>query len=937
MGAARSEHVAGDQEWLERGLEGTYQVLRELGRGASARVFLCRDLRYDRLVALKLLRADLADSVVPDRFQREIDLAARLSHPHILPVLDSGELDGRVYFVMPFVESDSLASRLRADGPLPVDVALRIARGIGEALHHAHQHGVLHRDVKPSNILLTGNVAMLGDFGIATALSRADDEETLTESGTVVGTPHYMSPEQLSGDMPVDPRSDLYSLACVVYEMLTGDPPFTGSSARIIAARQLTQPPAPLTSLRSVSPAVELAVMRGLEKTAADRHESVRDFVDALQADVTQAIVTSGVPRRTLWPVLTLGAAIIAIVLYAIIGPLGTRLDDNRIALFPVVDPSIPGGGGTEAEQLATYLGYVLEGTDPLLWEEGRDWLLARERDDPALLSTARKLQLSRERGVGHMIDGDIIWADSLRVVLRLYNVAEGSLVARRGATGSLEASPAGVAARAVSVLVGDLLGDRPLDVGTLGRAVPSGVAQFHLGEIAFRETRLADALEHYGAALGNDSSFALAALKGALAAQWVHNVGQAEELLEVAQRHRENLPRRFRHLADGISHHVRGEADEAVADLRAGLTIQADWAEGWMALGDVYFELMPSVEPLDSLAKAAYLEARRLDADFKVPLVPLTDYAIWEGQADRASAYLDELEQAGADLLAIPAARVLLACASSGPATVDWSTLVEEEPGEVLSIALSASIRGASLECAEAGARSLLSTATPTNATWGAFLILQSVLAVQERFEELHELMRSPAVAHLPTDMLYLFDAAAGVEVADEARRVAADMIGQGEPLRSSNLWVLGEFQASEGDLAGLTEVVGRLEDVAVDSDQTRDRFFVQVLRAQVAALIDPEGVAALGALEPSGDLLWDLWAGLALERARLAELLLAAGRWGEAERVAREMDSHRSAFHLLLLPRTLAVRAEAAERLGRPDEARALRERLRRLRGRA
>lgn len=206
-----------------------------------ARVFLVHDLRHDRPVALKVLHPELAATLGPERFQREIKLAARLQHPHILSVHDSGETDGQLWFTMPFVEGESLRDRLRRETQLSVEDALRIATDAARALDYAHHHGVVHRDVKPENLLLTSDGSTLvADFGIARALGGADDR--LTQTGMSVGTPAYMSPEQAGGDPGIDARSDIYSLACVLYEMLAGEPPYTGASAQAIIAKRFSGP-----------------------------------------------------------------------------------------------------------------------------------------------------------------------------------------------------------------------------------------------------------------------------------------------------------------------------------------------------------------------------------------------------------------------------------------------------------------------------------------------------------------------------------------------------------------------------------------------------------------------------------------------------------------------------------------------------------------------
>ncbi|MGN6392057.1 MAG: serine/threonine-protein kinase, partial [Gemmatimonadales bacterium] len=217
------------QHQLDAGLAGRYHLERELGQGGMAVVFLAQDLRHDRTVALKVLRPDLSAAIGAERFLREIKLAAGLNHPHILPVYDSGRAGDLLFYVMPNMEGHSLRERLERERQLPLGDALAITREVASALDYAHRHHVVHRDIKPENILLHEGAAMVADFGIGKALSA---EGSLTQTGMVVGTPTYMSPEQASGEGDIDGRTDLYSLGCVLYEMLTGEPPFTGATAQ---------------------------------------------------------------------------------------------------------------------------------------------------------------------------------------------------------------------------------------------------------------------------------------------------------------------------------------------------------------------------------------------------------------------------------------------------------------------------------------------------------------------------------------------------------------------------------------------------------------------------------------------------------------------------------------------------------------------------------
>ena len=286
-------------ERLREAIGDRYRIEEEIGRGGMAAVYLAEDLKHARKVAIKVLvPSGVSQSYEPQRFLREIRIAARLSHPQILPVHDSGEYEGLLYFVMPYAGCETLRDRLQREGPLPIDVALRIARAVGAALSYAHRHNVIHRDVKPENILLQEGEPVVADFGVATAISAAAGENIyVTDRGFAVGTPAYMSPEQASAERDLDGRSDLYSLACVLFEMLTGQPPFSGSSARATMARHAIEPAPSVRSLRPTVPAgVDLALTRALAKAPEDRFPGMADFCEAL---ATPAPITIPVASET--------------------------------------------------------------------------------------------------------------------------------------------------------------------------------------------------------------------------------------------------------------------------------------------------------------------------------------------------------------------------------------------------------------------------------------------------------------------------------------------------------------------------------------------------------------------------------------------------------------------------------------------------------------
>ena len=317
-------------------LAGRYAVEREIGQGGMATVYLAQDLRHGRRVAIKVLRPEIAIGLGPERFLREVAVTAQLDHPHIVPLLDSGEGHGLVYYVMPFVEGETLRQRLAREKQLSLEDAGTITRDIAGALAYAHGRGVLHRDIKPDNIILSGLNARIMDFGIAKA-AKAAVGDTLTEAGMVLGTPAYMSPEQLAGGRDLDARSDLYSLGCVAYEMLAGQPPFTGPTIESLAYQHLTVAPAPVTQFRSSVPrAVAAVLQKALAKVPADRYQGMQGFAEAF-ATALQRPVGGAKPFQRFRPLLAAGALVAIIAVAVLVRGRASRNPSDRpsVAVLP--------------------------------------------------------------------------------------------------------------------------------------------------------------------------------------------------------------------------------------------------------------------------------------------------------------------------------------------------------------------------------------------------------------------------------------------------------------------------------------------------------------------------------------------------------------------------------------------------------------------------
>jgi len=342
-------------ELLRAALTGTYEVERELGAGGMATVYLARDPKHNRQVALKVLRPELASALGPDRFSREIRIVAQLNHPHILGLHDSGEVDGFLYFVMPLIEGESLRHRIERKAEMSVREAVRIIREVADALAYAHDRGIVHRDIKPGNVLVSGRHALVTDFGVAKAVtSAAINQDTLTTVGVALGTPTYMAPEQAMGDAGVDHRADIYALGALAYELLAGRPPFTGATAQAVLVAHVTEPPQPLGELRpAVSPALADLIMRCLAKDPKDRPQSAEGLVTALESlgtpsggvtptDTRPVTVVRPAPSRRRW-VLGAVAALIAVVGFGgwrlLVGAGGPQAIE-RIAVMPIQDLS---------------------------------------------------------------------------------------------------------------------------------------------------------------------------------------------------------------------------------------------------------------------------------------------------------------------------------------------------------------------------------------------------------------------------------------------------------------------------------------------------------------------------------------------------------------------------------------------------------------------
>jgi serine/threonine-protein kinase len=569
-------------------LAGRYRLERELGRGGMATVYLAVDLRQDRRVALKLLHAELAATLGPERFLREVQLAARLQHPHILPVFDSGSAAGQLWFSMPCVEGESLRDRIRRETQLPVDDSLRIVRQVALALDYAHRQGVVHRDIKPDNILLDAGGALVADVGIAKALDAAGGEK-LTETGLSLGTPAYMSPEQATASR-VDARSDVYSLGCVLYEMLAGEPPFRGATPRAIMARHAIDPvPSIRTARPTVPPYVEQAVNRALAKVPADRFAGAGDFAAAL--DPSAATAASVVPRvrsrARAWRGIAAGAALAGLAAAA------------ALRWWPVTTPAAGAGllavvpfrvAGTDSS-----LAYLPEGmrdlgaarlggeTGPPAVDPRRVMRVWNERaEGRADLPEAEAIDLARRLGAGRLVTGNIVGtSDRLVLSASVMDLATGRVLQQATVDGLHDSLP-----YLVDRLAGQLLaleaGVQSQRLTGLTSASLPALRAYLTGRSAARAGRWADAIAAFDRALKTDSGFALAGLDLASASSWLDG-SETERGMALAWHARDRLSWRDSTVLEAVAAGRLAKLEEAARKV-------PDSPEAWFQLGDKYY-----------------------------------------------------------------------------------------------------------------------------------------------------------------------------------------------------------------------------------------------------------------------------------------------------------------------------------------------------------
>ena len=544
---------------LQSALADRYRIERELGRGGMATVYLARDLKHDRLVAIKLLRPELGAVIGAQRFLTEIRTTATLQHPHILPLFDSGAValdphDPRptthdlLFYVMPYVEGESLRDRLTRERQLPVEDAVRITRDVAAALGYAHEHGVVHRDIKPENILLAGGLAVVADFGIARALSAASPDR-LTETGLALGTPHYMSPEQASADPQVDGRTDVYALGCVLYEMLAGEPPYTGPTAQAIIARRMVEPAPRIRTVRETVPEeMERAITRALAKAPADRFRTAPEFADALSQPATAQSVARPIASYNAWLV---AAGLVAVLAAAGLRfwsrPAGAGISPSE-SLIAVL-PFAPSGSDTALSRLGRDLVFTmsaeLDGLGGIRVVDARTVLAQGTPGD--LVTPAEGAAWARLFGAGSIVSGSLVREGAdVRLDFVLLSTDSGARPLARGSVSSAPDSIAALTDSAVHALLRQVWtrGDAPtpsLEAALKTRSAPA-LRAFLEGERQIVGGWWDSASVSYGRARQADPSFWFAYAREQYAQRW-SIVAPPDSLAQLLTLHRAELP----------------------------------------------------------------------------------------------------------------------------------------------------------------------------------------------------------------------------------------------------------------------------------------------------------------------------------------------------------------------------------------------------------
>ncbi|HEY8198004.1 MAG TPA: serine/threonine-protein kinase [Gemmatimonadales bacterium] len=691
-------------ERLAAALSDRYVLERPVGTGGMATVYLARDLRHKRQVAVKVVRPELGGRLGVDRFLREIELAARLQHPNILPVFDSGVIDDGdgdpvPYFVMPYVEGQTLRQQLQREGRFPVDAALTLAEEVADALAYAHSKGVVHRDIKPENILLSGGHAVVADFGVAKALEQGTSASPsagatqLTRAGMAMGTPLYMSPEQATGDDVVDARSDQYSLACVLYEMLAGKPPFEGPSAQTIIAKSLTAPRPHVASIRAgVSSELDQVVAKALSLEPGDRYPDMGSLRSALAE-------ARGLPGRGARRWVVGGGALAVLAGVAMGAWFASRPPSRKVA--PAVEmlavlPFHTSGPGVDflSEGMMDLLATNLRGVAGINTVDPRavlkEWGSTRGGDD-----LKRALAVGRDLDAGSVVLGSAVSTGGrVRVAADLYAI-DGHRLGRAQVDGAADSVLAVVDRLSLALLRDVWRSKEPLPnlrLASLTTDSIDALRSYLQGEQLYRRLAWDSALVAYTRAVETDSTFALAHLRRAQTFGWTGGYGneEAHAAVAAAVRFGRRLPDRDRRLLAGYRLYDEGKP-AAIDSLRAFVAAYPEDVEGWYLLGESMFHIQPYRPSPPESVSAAFDSVLQRDSTLFPALLHPMDLALLYRDSVRLARYLSRFSRSAPP----PKVSAMRTAAATlwGPAPADKALLAAlvEQPSWIIQAAFSA------------------------------------------------------------------------------------------------------------------------------------------------------------------------------------------------------------------------------------------------------
>jgi TolB-like protein len=854
------------QSSLSTALGDRYRIERELGAGGMATVWLAHDLRHDRKVAVKVMRPELAAVIGAERFLAEIKTTANLQHPHILPLHDSGEAGGTVFYVMPFVEGESLRDRLTRERQLPIADAVRIAAEVASALDYAHRHGVVHRDIKPENILLDGERAMVADFGIATALAVAGGDR-LTETGLSLGTPTYMSPEQATASR-VDGRADVYSLGCVLYEMLAGEPPFTGASARAIMARHAVDPVPAIQTTRPGTPAhVEAALRRALAKVPADRYASAADFARAVTVPSLSPARVQRSPIR--WFRISLAAvALVTILTVALVvrhrSPVAATPDRRVTAVLPFEVASADPRLAWLREGMVDLLTIKLTGDSTGRPAEPQAVLSAWERErHPGKDSlTSRQIrELARRLGAGRVVTGRIVGGSSRLVLSAALQPVDGRAPARATVEGPVDSLPV-LVDRLAAHLLGLNAGVEQYHLASLATTSLPALHAFLAGRAHLRRGHLEEANRQLYEATQIDSTFALAGLELMQAAAWSGWEEGVSQGTRVARRGRTRLSPADQALLD-VAEGQWSSGPDLFRKWQQVVTVYPDRPHLWYVLGDSYFHWgnLAGIDSALGHARQAFRRGWQLDSSmafnsmaperspiFAEPLTHMVDLAQIAGdtaEVMRLVALGMAADTSGEQAHYLAWHRAVAGGDSARRAFWSSSRAPRGLAGRVVSFTQFTGI------AAEDAVRALDEDARNATGDLAAFTrILRRGVALSAgrpaEARSLHGASPNPGAdvlrARIGEALYWEGDSTLAVDAVRRLAPLAAGRPGQPEEQREQarNLCAITEWRLMRGEVEGATEAVERLEETASSEASTNPGFarYAQLCAAMLEAL---------------------------------------------------------------------------------------------------